>query len=177
MTNPTETVISYPVSKDQAKQHLRLDIEDGTEDAYVRSLIYVATEAAEDYVGKSIAYTRKVLNIWDFTGSTITLDEGNFLETETVITDASILITVDEEKAYFNSTIIELDESVSSDPLEVTYLAGYTTGNCPYKIQQAILVKVCDLYDMERSSYNFTSIKENRAFERLLDPYKLVLFV
>lgn len=46
----------------------------------------------------------------------------------------------------------------------------------PATIKQAILIKICDLYDIERGSYISNTFKENQAFYNLLNYHKKISF-
>ena len=73
-----------------------------------------------------------------------------------------------------NGFYLEFDTYLDTDPLIVTFKTGYAT--CPEDIKQAILIKIGDLYDSERSSYTFTSSRDTKAFEKMLDSYKILIF-
>ena len=172
---PVKTKTIYPVSVDEAKRALRVDADFDLDNDYIRNLIYAATQKAEEYIGKDIALTSNVLKIWNFSGDDIVLEEGNFNSLTSVQqSDASTSISVSEIRNFYNYTLIELEDSAEEDPLYVNYVTGFSANECPALIKQAILVKVGDLYDEERSSYN--NIKNTGAWERLLDSYKIVLY-
>ena len=53
----------------------------------------------------------------------------------------------------------------------------YTTDvSCPYSIKQAILISCGDLYDVNRSSYTLGNIKREDVIQRLLLPYKTIIW-
>ena len=171
----TKTKLSYPISLKEAKRHLKV-INFNDDDDYITQLISAATQQCENYIGKDIAKTRNVVEIDDFCSDNFRVNEGNFLEVETVITDASTLKNVENTTAYYNYFTTELTESISSDPLTITFTTGYEDDECPEIIKQAILVKIADMYDVERTSYEYSGYKDNRIFERMLEPYKQILF-
>ena len=114
--------------------------------------------------------------LFGFAGSELSLQEGNLLSFTSAYTDSSVLLTVKETHTYYNSFYIEFNEGPSADPLTVTYKTGYSEGTCPALIKQAILLEVANLYDVDRLSYANGSLKETKAFERLLDSYRLIIF-
>lgn len=48
-------------------------------------------------------------------------------------------------------------------------------GVTPATIKQAVLIKICDLYDVERGSYISGTFKENTAFYNLLNFHKKIV--
>ena len=51
-----------------------------------------------------------------------------------------------------------------------------TDASCPYMVKQAILISCGDLYDVERSSYTLGNIKRGDIIQRLLIPYKTIVW-
>jgi len=175
-TKPTKTKTFYPVSLVEAKRHLRVDEDFHIDDAYIQGIVYAATQKAEEYIGKDIALTTNVLELYDFIGNDIVLDEANFDSVSSIVTDTSVAVSTSEVRKYYNHTYIELATDVDSDPLTLTYITGYRELECPAIIKQAILMKVGDLYDIDRTSYTLSVFREGKAFERLLDSFKIILF-
>lgn len=62
----TKTKVSFPVSLDEAKRHLRVDETFEIDDDFIQGLIFAATLRAEQYIGKDIALTNNVLILDDF---------------------------------------------------------------------------------------------------------------
>ena len=171
----TKAVDTYPVSLDEAKRHLRIDDGWDKDDDYIRNLIYAATQKCEEYIGKDIAYTTNVLQYWNFVGQDFWIEEGNF-NSLTSVKDwqNSTAISTDHTEIYYNRVYVRLSGSADQNPLHINYVTGYSAGECPPIIKQAILVKIGDLYDVERQSYS--PDKENYAYQRLLDSYKIILY-
>jgi uncharacterized phage protein (predicted DNA packaging) len=173
---PTKTKSIYPVSLNEAKNFLRIDDSWNRDDGLITSLIMAATQYCEDYIGKDIAETENSLKIYDFCNNYIGLHEGNYLETTSVLAaDNSTNITVDRTEIHINYAVIYLVDHQSQDPIYVNYKTGYADSVAPEVIKIAILIKIGNLYDMERNSY--TNIKYNdNTINRLLDSYKLIRF-
>lgn len=176
MSIPTKTKSSYPVSLSEAKRHLRVEEDWHDDDDYIDNLIKAATQKAEQYIGKDIAETENVKIMYDYYGSSIVLDEGNFDSFTQAVSDSSTLVDIDHTEIGYNYAEVIFNSSISSDPLTITYKTGFVEGECPVLIKQAILVKIADLYDIDRQSYTVSTYKESKAFESLLDSYKLILF-
>jgi len=172
---PVKTKTYYPVSLDEAKRHLRVDDDFDKDDDYIRNLIYAATQKCEEYIGKDIALTSNIVKIPDFVGSDFYVEEGHLISVDYVKqSDASTLVAIDHYETYYNRVYVELSSSADQDPLYVYYTTGFAAGNCPALIKQAVLVKIGDLYDVERQSYS--DHKENYAYQRLLDSFKIILY-
>lgn len=176
MSIPTKTKTIYPLSVAEAKRHLRIPENEEEDNDYIDNLIKAATQQAESYIGKDIALTSNVDTIYDFCDDSINILEGNFNEFTSGITDTSISVDVNNVQKMYNYTLIELNSDYSADPLTISYITGFSEGECPAVIKHAILIKVADLYDVERQSYTEGSIKKNKAFESLLDSYRLIIF-
>jgi len=176
MSIATKTRSSWPVSLSEAKRHLRIEDDFHEDDDYVQNLIYAATQKAEQWIGKDISETTNVQLIYDFSGSSIKITEGNFDSFTQGVTDGSTLLSVDYTEVFYNYANVYFNNSYSADPLTLTYKTGYEEEEVPAIIKQAILVKIGDLYDIERQSYVMGSIRENKAFEHLLDSYRYIQF-
>jgi len=176
MSIPKKTKTLYPLSLSEAKRHLRVEEDWHEDDDYIGNLIKAATQKAEQYIGKDIALTNNVQTIRDYFGLELFIDEGNFVSFTSAVTDASISLTVSEVEIGYNFAEIEFAESVSSEVLTLNYVTGYEEGQCPEVIKQAILVKIGDLYDIDRQSYTIGAIKESKAFQALLDSFRYISF-
>jgi len=176
MSIPIKTKISYPVSLSEAKRHLRVEDDWHEDDDYIGNLIQAATSKAEQYIGKDVAETTNSQSLYDYSGSYLKLAEGNFESFTQAVTDTSTLVEVDHTEVFYNYAYIEFDESVTADPLVICYNTGYNEGECPAIIKQAVLIKIGDLYDQQRQSYDIGNLKPNKAFESLLDSYRQIIF-
>jgi len=189
-TQLTKTKISYPLSLSEVKRHLRLDNDFVDDDDYIMTLINAGTQIAENYIGKDIALTSNTLRIDNFgtflannqsvnitagfNGDYIKIFDGNFLSVTSVLDGNSNPIgTIAQTSKHEDYFLIEWVQSITGDPITINYLTGFNdTITIPEVIKQAILVKISDLYDSERSSYNFNSSKKGDVFENLLNFYK-----
>jgi len=174
----TKTI--YPVTLAEAKRHLRIDADYDDENDYIRSVIKAATLEAENYIGKDIAYTSNVASLFDFSGDTITLREGNVIEVTEVITDTSVSASIGVARIYDNYTKILLTETINSTtdytPMQVKYTSGYGEDDCPLEIQQAILIKIANMFDVNREDATPGYMKEGFASNNLLNPHKIILW-
>lgn len=170
-----KTKSRYPVSLNEVKQHLRIDLTNNEDDNYITNfIIKSATQKAENFIDKDIAYTTNVYTINDFNGSYLKVLEGNLISLDHIISDSSTLLTY--ETLYTNEDNFEIDfgSTVDSEPLILQFTSGYDPDDCPEPIKQAILIECGNLFDMERSSYSLSNIKKSDVFERMLMSYKTV---
>lgn len=80
-----------------------------------------------------------------------------------------------EDDAYIENLIIPA--AVEFCNMFVDSNMFYTTDvSCPYMVKQAILITAADLFDTERSSYTLGSIKRGDVVQRLLMPYKTIIW-
>ena len=179
MSIPIKTKVSYPVSLSEAKRHLRVEDDWHEDDDYIQNLVYASTSKAEQYIGKDIAETSNVQNFYDVTGDSVRIEEGNFLSFTDASTAGGSSLTVGHTDIFYNYTNVEFTSSFTANDdtaFTISYKTGFDDGECPFLIQQAILVKIGDLYDIERQSYLMGSIRENKAFEHLLDSFRYIQF-
>lgn len=180
MSIPVKTRTSWPVSLSEAKRHLRVEEDFNEDDDYIQNLIYASTQKAEQYIGKDISETENVQELFGWSGQYLTISEGNFISyTQGIVEDTSTLVSAVDTQIFYNYAYIKLDQSISCPsftPFIIYYKTGYEEGYCPELIRQAILVKIADLYDVDRQSYTIGSLKENRAFQSLLDSYRKVIW-
>ncbi len=161
------------ITLEQAKDHLRLDIDFTEKDNNITELIKAAIGYAENYIDKDIAATVNTLVIDDFTGNTIEIGAGHASGiTSLQDTDSNNLAY----KVKYNDSdfIITLNEVISAEQqITLVFASGFNANNLPPPIKQAILIKIADLYDHEGSSYQLgqAGVYKNNAFENLLNFY------
>jgi hypothetical protein len=177
LTQETKTKSIYPISLTEVKRHLRIDNDFTDDDDYIEGLILAATEMAENYIGKDIAYTSTVVRIDDFNGDWIRINDGNFISIVSVLNSLDSAIgTIHQTSKHSDFFQIQWTETLESDPLKITYLSGYNVNETPALIKQAILIKIADLYDSARSDFNWNGMQDNKVFENILNFYKIILF-
>jgi hypothetical protein len=162
--------IDAVVTLDQAKKQLNVDADFTDDDSHILALIDAATGAAEDYTASDIALTRNTLEFIRFEGQQIIINEAPYDVMESVTADGQDIPKEDfevmDKRSYF---VITFKEVVRADKLVVVFLTGYHPDTAPPPLSAAILVKVNDLYDVERTSYTIGNFKDNKTFDRLLN--------
>lgn len=169
-----KTKSKYPVSVEEVKRHLRIDLTNNEDDDYIDNLIKASTQIAENYVEKDISYTMNVLRIDDFSGDYLKIFEGNFLPLGIACTDANYVAigTIKQTSIQLDYFTIEWTSSISTSSLNITFFTGFDTDGCPEVIKQAIFIICGELFDVDRNSWVYSSIKRTDILQRLLIPFK-----
>jgi len=177
-----KTIITVPstelvVSLNLAKQHLRLDTDDGTDDDLIKHLIEVATERAEHQLGRSLL-TKTYKTIAEH-GDKIKLVPNLIAISSVIVTnddDSTTTLTGSNYLLNQNSLVPEIVPMVLVEAsIAVTYTAGYgTTDNIPKAIKQWVLVDLATLYENREAVMNYGVNSVPYAFvDGLLDPYRV----
>lgn len=182
-----------PVSVAEAKTHLREDLADATNDAYIGTLVTVARETAEHRMGRSI-----MLQTWEQTldrfPSAIRLDNAPILsvvsleymdpETGSYLTLSTDSYTVDSVSepgwvvpAYALTWPIP---RCAINAVRITYTAGYSADSdaaiaraaVPVAIKQWILLAVGDMYATRAASAARPTVAHGFV-DSLLDRYRI----
>jgi hypothetical protein len=169
----TKTKVSYPLSLEMIKRHLRLHNDFSDDDDYIMELLYSATQMVENYMNKSVAKTLNTLRIDDFNNDVVQIYEGNFLSLSTITDEnsTSLLSSVVQTSAHYDYFTIEFDGQKSADPLTLEFYTGFELETTPELLKQAIMIQVSDFYDNNRSSYNWNGVQDSKIFERILNQY------
>lgn len=172
-----KTKIVYPLSLNKVKRHLRIDNSFVDDDDYLSTLIIVATNIAENFIEKDVAKTKTELRIEKFDGDCIEINDGNFLSVISVSDgNYDAIGTIDFITKKQNLFFIQWKESIASEPLHISYYSGYEENTTPEIIEQAILIKIADLYDSQRSDILWSGHTNQMVFESILNPYRQIRF-
>lgn len=177
-----KTLITVPstelvVSINLAKQHLRLDTDDGTDDDLIKHLIEVATERAEHQLGRSLL-TKTYKTIAQNLGSINLIPNLiNLLSVEATDESGVTIVLTDSDYYLRESNLVPklLPKEFIEKTIAVTYTAGYgTTDNIPKAIKQWILVDLATLYENREAVMSYGVNAVPYAFvDGLLDPYRV----
>tara|TARA_R110001606_G_scaffold395513_6_gene567926 strand:+ start:109 stop:636 length:528 start_codon:yes stop_codon:yes gene_type:complete len=158
------------ITLSEVKKHLRITHD--LEDTSISAITNTAYHIAEDYIFSKIAITdvQEITN--SYTGQWYRISEANIINAQdfsgyTVTVDGVEVDVIEVYQEKF-STVIKLATYVNDSKLIVSYQAGLT--DLPLPIKQAILVKVGELFDMDRSGYT-VSLSKSNLFELLLNNY------
>ncbi|HEX7119400.1 MAG TPA: head-tail connector protein [Longimicrobiales bacterium] len=171
--------IQYPVTLDEAKQHLR--IIDDAEDAYIETLIGTGTDVAETITGRQLEPATYELTLDAFPAGPIDLPRPPLRSVERIsYTDPN---GVEQSFEDFELDTVRgrvLPDYGSHWPaaraapnaVKVRFTCGYPTGETPFAIRSAILLLVGGLYE-NRESQTPHKLQENEAVGLLLWPYRV----
>lgn len=162
----TKVKSDYIITLAEAKAHLRVDTT--TEDTYITSLIKSAVDYVENYLNKDVVETINTLVIPNFSGFLVEVDEGNFASITSVKNAANETILTQYLRVYDSYFEFSLETGQSQSDITVVFKTGYVAATLPPSIRQYILIKIGDLYDVERNSYAFNTITRQRLEEMLL---------
>lgn len=175
--NHSKTKTEFPISVSEAKKHLRIDTSFTDDDNYIAELIESATTIAENYINKDIAKTENNLKLHEYSSNYFKVYEGNF-HSLISITDGedNPIGEVDYTLIHPNSFSVFLEETISAKIINLNFYTGYDISNCPKVIKQAIKIIIADLYDSQRSNYNWSGMSNNHVWENLLTNYIQIRF-
>ncbi len=168
------------IGLNDVKAHLRINQDFVDDDSYLKMLIKTASRIAEEYIGDDIALTTTTIEDYDVSDYQYVIHTPNILAISGITGDSTV-ITGYSLFNYFNYSVLEFNDnagnnsSIDVDDLRIIYTSGYSTETIDDNMKHAILVKIAELYDVDRSGYVNNSIKYTRTFESLLDTYKILI--
>jgi hypothetical protein len=160
----------------EVKPHLNMSNSYTAEDLYLTGLIAVATEQAENYTEVPIALTSLEAST---KGSyqAITLPYSNYKVIDSITVDGAALDPAGYKVVEgLTSFDIQFTNQLTGDIL-IAFKVGFDASNIKPVIKQAILVKIMDLFDTERSDYLISSYSRNNVFENMLHYYRRITFI
>ena len=169
-------IIQYPVTYLDTINHLRLESSD--DNNAVQRLIRSATRLAENYTDMNIALREHTL-IDNTDNGDIVFTANNFRKIESVKIDGSEysefdILDITTFNDNYNTYLLDLKGAAGE--VELKYTTGFAQNECDESIQTAILLKVGELYDVDRSGYVFNNYRSTNSFERILDYHKRIYF-
>jgi uncharacterized phiE125 gp8 family phage protein len=183
----TSAPASEPVTVDEAKDHLRVDITD--DDTLIGNLITAAREYVELFTGRSFIQRTYRADLADF-ASAIRLPRGPVISIGSVAyydtSSPEALTTWAASNYYLHNDIFIRRDGVSfpsvgsrADNVQITYTAGMLDNASPRAdatpkaICQAILLLVGGLYENRETEVLYPGqMLETKTFQMLLNPYR-----
>lgn len=168
------------------KDQLQIDETDFTYDNLLQRLLKTSCAIAEDYVDNDIVPTTATLEENSYLVPLVYLEYPiyttniniNSVQYSTGFGTGQTLITMDKSnyavEKFSNYTNIRFHTSLSCNRLLINYSSGSST--IPEPVKQAIYMKVGELMNSDRNNYVASNIVASKAFERILAPYKNVLY-
>lgn len=167
----TKTV--FPLVAADLKDQLNIDSDFTDDDALIDKKIKAAFLDAEKVTGRDILVTVNELEIEEFSGTELTIDECPYhsIDTITVFDSEDVETVIDvatlkvrRRKISFK---IIFPENVDAYRLVIVFKTGYEI--LPENVTEAIAIKVNDLYDIERTSMVVgVNFRNTEAFNHLL---------
>ena len=165
------------VTLTEAKKQCNVESDFLDDDTQLTMLIESARGAAEDYTGTDVALTINTLEFIRPNTDKIKINEAVFdsiVSITATIDNVGTVISPDDYETHIRRTDFTLlfDNYLSPDKLVIIFKTGFAPDDLPYQIKSAILVKINDLYDLERTSFvSGANFKDNLTFQRLLNAF------
>jgi len=165
-------ILEQPVSYSEACAHLRVD--EGADTDPINRIIRAATRLAENYIETFIAKSRYTLQRSIKDSSEVVFQAFNLLEIEGIkvndsnVSDWQLVSNGDRHTIHFDKPL--------SGSLEVVFKAGFSSETCDESIKTAILIKIGELYDVDRSGYTLNNYRKTDQFQTILNHHKQIYF-
>ena len=161
--------VTYPISLDQAKRHLRVG-DLASDDELIQEDLAMAFSIAESWTNRNIipqsmTETHSVIEtkiyLSEIASVTAVKDSSGNAVTYSVTTDQALLTIITVPDGY--------------DEVQVSYTVGYTSDSLPGAIRAAILLILGTLYDNEADVVVGRSVSQiPLSAKSLLAPYRIV---
>lgn len=152
----------------ELKNDLKIDQEDEEYTGELNRLLKTSVGVAEKYIGGDIVSTTNTLEDYYVNCSFYQINEPNITVSSVTLND-STQVTGFTTLKFNQYTLIKFPVLVSADKISIVYSSGYAS--IPADIQRAILIKMGEFLDADKNGWISGSLKETKAFERLLNPY------
>jgi len=190
----TDASTGEPLTLEEVKTHLRLEIGDAEEDEYLDDLITVARQRVEYLTGRQLMPESHYYYLDDWS-----IDGGDYIYIPDAplrsIPSSGVYYTDnDGDSTTFTSTawavdtvsepgrlVLNFNDSWPSDvlddnnPIRIQYVCGYSTrSKIPKAIKQAMRIMVSDMYE-NRESYVMGQTVSDKldTIRALLSPYRI----
>lgn len=169
-----KTKTGEAVTLDEAKEHLNVEPSFTDDDTIISSMISSATRYTESYCGRDIVTTENEKEYIEYKGWSICIEEAplsSFTSLKTYDEDDNET-TLTEGEDYkiqkkLTEFVIRFEEYIDVDRLVIEFTTGDAIGDINPTLKAAILIKMNDLYDMDRTTstvgvnYNTSNVFNN----------------
>lgn len=172
---------ALPVTKQQVKEHLRLALDDNSEDTLIELMIDAATQAAENETNRSLI--NRTLRLKQYAALKIELPKPPLVSVSSVklIDEDGVETTLTTDDYSIDDVCLVpeicLDSIGSNKYIQVDYVAGYGTAadDVPTPIIKWMLCYINTLYEF-REQFISNSLNDlpKTFIDSLLDPYRIV---
>lgn len=163
--NPVKVEASKAVSLEEAKEQLNILPSETTDDAFITKLIDRATMIASRFIEKDINETDNTVQV---EGSEIIYLQDGYIKS---ITDP---VTGFNAEFWPDFTKVTYDTAPEGTQT-IEYKTGWLAADLPEDIRQAILLKIGELYDVDRNNSTMNNIKSTEQFEWILRYHKKLM--
>ena len=178
--------MAEPITLDEAKAHLRMDLTFTYDDDYITNLIVAAREWAENHTGRSLI-PKTLDHLIDCFGiGGIPLPYGpvvsitsvkyiDFLGVEQTLDAGEYVLFNHHEQAFLTLAYSHMWPTTRNEPnaVRIKYVTGYATAaDVPQSIKQAMFLALTDMYE-NRTGQVDKQLMENKAMCALLAPYNM----
>lgn len=177
-----KTLITVPstelvVSLNLAKQHLRLDTDDGTDDDLIKHLIEVATERAEHELGRSLLTKTYQVLVAHIGVISLIPNLVNIISVVYIDCDGIETTLTSDDYIFSDAWPVPkiYPKRTNENRIKITYTAGYGNADAiPKAIKQWVLVDLATLYENREAVMNYGVNSVPYPFvDGLLDPYRV----
>lgn len=160
--NPSKVIESVPITLEDAKEQLNILPGETTDDAYITKLINRALAIAEIYIEKDIR--EKTCTVVVEGSKEIHLQDGYI---KSITQPASGF----DAEYWPDYTLLTYDDAPTGNQT-IIYKTGWVEADLPDEIRAAVLLKIGDLYDIDRNNSTMSNIKSTEQFETTLRYHK-----
>lgn len=180
---------AYPVTRTEAKSHLRVDISD--DDTLIDGLIAAATQYVENFTGRALVERTLRADLPYFCDS-ICLPHRPIIAISSVkyydTASPSVLQTLSSSVYSLSQGVVRRNYGASwestyprADAVQIQYTAGYLStaspkdvdAPVPRALKQALLLVVGDLYENREGKIVGLMHSDNPTVHMLLQPYRV----
>lgn len=169
-----------PISLEEAKKHLRLALDDDSEDWLVNLMIESATDDAEDATNRSLI--NRVLRLRVYAASSIELSKPPFVNVSSVKLINAVGVETVLEDGYEIDTVplvpvLVIDNLGDAKYVQIEYTAGYgaTMASVPAKIKKWMLCQINTMNEFREEFIAGTlDAQPGKFINGLLDKYRIV---
>ena len=163
------------------KLHMKIDDDLTIDPESIEELWQDAIDHIEKDINKDVAYTLNEYIFYDFAGSKIIVDEGNF-QTISAITytdNNNTVHIITDYSLIFNSLTfrITLNQEINAKELHIKFYSGYPQDKMDKSIRRAARIICNDLRNWEDASYTVQQSNKSDIIERLLNPLRKSHFI